>query len=737
MKQHSLSRNFLISIGIVALVTTALASVCAFAAFQHELADRQIAFLNDYVRERSRNIDRRFSNLNSLQSAAGLELERRTKGLPPAAVDQLIEKYYPLQADGTRRSRPQAFAGEREASSGEVTYGMGAFIGDAAHMTPREKAVFAAAYDVVADFGQASHGQYDNLYFFSPPKTRLVMFGPDRPDHLMFYRHDAPADLDTSHEAMATLTSPALDPTRATRCTDLQRLVQDKHGERLATACMTPAYVDGRYVGAFGSSIDLTGFFLSAVRHSLPGATSLITTNDGELIASPAFSSSAVASPGAIEAYGRQLGLPKLMPIFHKNAAGRGVLLSPDGQEIVAYSKLDGPDWYFVMMYPRAAVLMSAARSASWVLGIGLLAAGVQALLLMLLTRRIVIAPLERLARATGAAADSLDRMGMQDIEARQDEIGVLARALKAKRAKVEEVLNSLEHRVRERTAELERANAEKSRFLANMSHELRTPLNGVVAVSQILASRQTTPQDRELAELIMSSGRLLERVLTDILDFSKIEAGEISLSEEPFDLEEMISRIAELHRAAAEAKGLDFSWRVAPGAAGGYLGDPVRLTQVLSNLLSNAVKFTTEGSVTLSASFEAGVLRFAVRDTGIGFDDGVKARLFRRFEQADSSIRRRFGGTGLGLAISRALMEQMGGDVTVDSAPGAGSTFTAFAPLPRADYQGALVEDGAADADDGFSLEGLRVLLAEDHPTNQKAPWPSIGSPRAGSTWC
>jgi signal transduction histidine kinase/CheY-like chemotaxis protein len=720
MKQQSLSRHFLIGVALLSAGVTVLSAIGGFLAFRHELADRQITFLNDYVRERSRNIDRRFSNLTSLQTAAGVELTRRMSALRPREADQLLDLDYPFQADGTRRSRPQAFDGQHRAN-GEQIYGVGALIADAAHMTDEDKRAFAAAFEIVSNFGEASHKDYDNLYFLTPPKTRLVMFGPDRPDRLLFYRHDAPANLDISKEPMMAMTTPAMDPARATRCTDLQRLVQDTHGERLATACMTPVYDHGRYVGAFGSSIDLGGFFLSAVGDTLPGALSLVTTSDGQLIASPAFATRAVAPPNAIEAYQKKIGLDRIMPALKRDGRESGVMTSPDGRHIVAYARLTGPNWYFLMLYPKAAVAQSAARSASWVLAIGFIAAGVQTLLLMFLSRRLLVGPIEALAASCSADAAGEGRLDTDRLEARPDEIGLLARTLSAERAKVVSVLNSLEQRVSERTIELERANTEKSRFLANMSHELRTPLNGVIAVSQTLADRQTTPRDRELAELILSSGRLLERVLTDILDFSKIEAGEISLSEEPFDVVEMVGRIAALHQASAEAKGLSFGWDVSDDARGYHLGDPVRLTQVLSNLLSNAVKFTSEGSVQLSVTRPDGVLAFTVRDTGIGFDDEVKARLFRRFEQADSSIRRRFGGTGLGLAISRALMERMGGEVTAYSTPGEGSTFIASAPLTPTKHGGAVLEDEIAGEREEISLEGVRILLAEDHPTNQR----------------
>jgi signal transduction histidine kinase/ActR/RegA family two-component response regulator len=335
------------------------------------------------------------------------------------------------------------------------------------------------------------------------------------------------------------------------------------------------------------------------------------------------------------------------------------------------------------------------------------------------MARSSIVRPVERLAASCEPEAFGLsERPDVSDVERRNDEIGLLATSLRSEREKVEVVLASLEDRVSERTAQLERANTEKSRFLANMSHELRTPLNGVIAISETLAGQQSTPKGRELAELIVSSGRLLERVLTDILDFSKIEAGEIKLARDDFTMDRLVGGIAELHRASAESKGLAFQWTVAPDAAGRFAGDTVRLTQVLSNLLSNAVKFTEAGSVNLDVRAEGEAICFTVSDSGIGFDDEVKARLFKRFEQADASIRRRFGGTGLGLAISRSLVELMEGTIEVESEPGHGAVFTVLIPIERLEGE-AAVERSAQPQD--IDIAGCRVLLAEDHPTNQK----------------
>ena len=710
----SLSRRFLISVGLMSLIMTVLGTFGAFVVFERELSNRQIGYLTDYVRERSSNVDRQFSNLSTLHKAAGEELQRRMDRLSDAEVARLADEWFPMQADGTRRSRDKYFDGTQQ--DGDYTYGLAAFLTSPKTASRDEMRALVAAFRLVSDFGQAARRDYDTLYFFSPSPARLVMYGPDRPDRLMYYRHDAPASFDISKEEMAQVTLPQFDPSRATRCTNLQRLVQDTVGRRLSTACLTPAYVNGRYVGSFGSSMELTHFFLNALKNTPSGASPMIVTSKGELIAYPGFTDQTRSPEKTLAQYEKKFALTDIVARAEKTGRENGVVESRDGSQIVAFGRLNGPNWYLLLTYPKANVAASALKSASWVLLIGGIASAIQALAVVLLARSSIVRPVERLAASCEPGAEA--RVDVSDVERRKDEIGVLATSLRTEREKTEAVLASLEDRVRERTAQLERANTEKSRFLANMSHELRTPLNGVIAISETLAGQQSTPKGRELAELIVASGRLLERVLTDILDFSKIEAGEISLARDDFSMERLVSHIAELHRASAQGKGLDFRWAIAPDAAGHFAGDTVRLTQVLSNLLSNAVKFTEAGEVVLDVIAFGDEVRFQVSDSGIGFDEQTGARLFRRFEQADASIRRRFGGTGLGLAISRSLVELMGGRIVVQSTPGQGSVFSVYVPLERvADGAG----EDAREAAEALDITGCRVLVAEDHPTNQK----------------
>ncbi|NBB52517.1 response regulator [Rhizobium sp. CRIBSB] len=270
--------------------------------------------------------------------------------------------------------------------------------------------------------------------------------------------------------------------------------------------------------------------------------------------------------------------------------------------------------------------------------------------------------------------------------------------------------------------AEAEAANVAKSRFLANMSHELRTPLNGIIAMSELLHAHQKDDRGREMANTIVSSGHMLEHVVNDILDVAKIEAGSMQFEPAPFSLDEVLKEAARLHGASAAAKGVDLLLSIRPEASGMYVGDRTRVAQVVSNLVSNAVKFTKVGCVQVIARrHPRRGLCISVSDTGIGFDREAGQRLFQRFEQADTSVSRRYGGTGLGLSICASLTRMMGGSVSARSRPSKGATFFARMPLPYLGPVDAIVLDEDTDAVDVQSERALRILYADDHAVNRQ----------------
>src|SRR3982751_3260444 len=231
-------------------------------------------------------------------------------------------------------------------------------------------------------------------------------------------------------------------------------------------------------------------------------------------------------------------------------------------------------------------------------------------------------------------------------------------------------------------------ANRAKSRFLAMASDEIRTPLNGIIGMSSLLLDTPLTPEQMTYARAVKTSGDALLALIEELLDYSKIEAGKIDLEQRPFALTSLIEDIAELLAPRAQAKKLEIATYVDDGLPLQVVGDAARLRQVLLNLAGNAIKFTEAGGVALIV--EPGIwpneISFLVRDTGIGIAPEAQQRIFREFEQADDTIARSYGGTGLGLSISDRIVKRMGGRITLESKPDAGSTFEVSVPLVAAD---------------------------------------------------
>jgi PAS domain S-box-containing protein len=284
------------------------------------------------------------------------------------------------------------------------------------------------------------------------------------------------------------------------------------------------------------------------------------------------------------------------------------------------------------------------------------------------------------------------------------------------------------EEKLRKAKEEAEAANRTKSDFLAVMSHEIRSPLHGILATISLLSHTALDEKQARYAETIRQSGEVLLEVVNDILDLSKIEAGCISLKEKRFDVRDLLESIESLWESRVRAKALNYYSSVDTDVPHGLIGDADRIREVLNNLVDNAVKFTEHGYIAVKIEVDGcndgmAVLRFEVKDTGIGIEKKFQSRLFERFEQGDVSLTRKHGGSGLGLTICREMCHLLGGEIGVTSEPGEGSVFwftVSCRPADDAAPHVGVRPFVPAAADDGADQNKLTVLIADDNETNQ-----------------
>ncbi len=679
-------------ISIVTIFVSISSYLYSITSTEELVGDQLIKFINERGLRESALFLESNAYLTRFQKEYVERYQRMGDEDPVVWFEEHMEK---RPEDGTYRSKPELYYGkERELGRRDVSASV--LVGSRTKITPEVRRAFAIGYDMVTRYGPAWRKPFLNLYFASPEKIAMD-YWPGTPWGLI-----ADDEVEWRNEEWFDITTIEKNPERRHRWSGV--LYDERNGNWMVSG-VTPLDIGGKQVGLVGTDLLLDDLVERTNHEKLFGTYNILLQEDGRVIVHPDKIEEIIANKGMLMAQSStDEHLRRIYELAQTVTTFPSVMDNNRDSEFLAVARIQGPEWYFITVYPKSLLASRALRNVGFIFLSGTVSLAALFLVVWLVLKRNLVYPLGRLTQAVrnfeilkGQWPGQTDGFVEEasEISERPDEIGLLAGSfvdmgghLRATYSELEASRKELESKVATRTESLEKAkntaeaaNRAKSKFLANMSHELRTPLNAILGFTQLLGRDSTIGKEqRDEIYIISRSGQHLLNLINDVLDITKIEAGRATLQEKSFDLYAFLRGISELFHSRAVEKGLTFTLEKDADVPRYIKGDEGKLRQVLINLLGNALKFTEKGGVTLrvksgDAAESIWTFHFEVEDTGIGIDSKHLEEIFDPFVQTSDGADNK-AGTGLGLTISRQFVNLMGGNIEVDSKVNSGSLF-------------------------------------------------------------
>jgi len=660
--KQSLTRTTLIQMGIriaiVIFVVTLLSYWHVMSNFESQIVEQ----LKKYIVERGHRDSALFKLAEDNLALFKKEFLARLKAVENEDFSERFEQLFAKQADGTTRLRPEFFHGIKQ-DNGAIIKDMTAFIPQSVTITPEFIRQHLVAYDIVSTYGPAWSNRFSDLYTTTPTNTVTAYF-PN-----VAWGLKAPSDLDITKEEYVYVADIIHNPTRKTVWTGT---FYDIVSKEWMASCETPIDIKGEHIMTVGIDILLNELLERTISDHIDGAYNIIFRKDGRLIAHPEKMTDIQQKAGLFDIlHSEDHSLNRIFQRVKERDSKQLVIDDNEGHQYLAVTKIQGPDWYFVTVYPKSLLADFAFETAAFIFILGLISLLIEITVLFFVLRQQVAKPLNELISVTEQITNGNFETHLE--VTRQDELGHLARAF-----------NTMSYEVQTREESLRKANQLKDEFLANTSHELRTPLNGIIGIAESLregVAGELSSQAKTNLSMIVSSGKRLSALINDILDFSKLKHKELELHLKPIGLREIVEVVLTLSQPLLANKPIKLHNAIAVDLPAAH-ADENRVQQIFYNLIGNAIKFTETGTIEVSAQAMNSHLKITVSDTGIGIPIDKQGRIFESFEQLEGGTDRNYGGTGLGLAVTKRLIQLHGGDLWVKSTLGVGSQFTFTLPI-------------------------------------------------------